>query len=62
MTFDQAFEELGELVSQAGGDGYEALEAVKGAVARLRTVLDCINLYGDETLHKALDAIGWPNA
>jgi hypothetical protein len=24
-------------------------------------VLNCINLYGDETLHKALDGIGWPD-
>lgn len=33
-------------------------------VERLReerqAVLDCINLYGDETLHSALDGIGWP--
>lgn len=24
-----------------------------------RAVLDCVNLYGDETLHAALDAVGW---
>lgn len=25
-----------------------------------QAVIDCINLYGDEVLHKALDAIGFP--
>lgn len=32
----------------------EALEAERQAV------LDVINLYGDDVLHSALDAIGWP--
>lgn len=27
-----------------------------------QAVLDAINLYGDEILHKALDGIGWPQA
>jgi hypothetical protein len=37
---------------------------LRGAVAAFaqerQAVLDCVNLYGGETLHKALDAIGWP--
>lgn len=39
-------------------------QQLKAEVERLRAerqaVLDCVNLYGDETLHKALDTIGWP--
>lgn len=42
----------------------EALRCVEAENGRLReerqAALDCINLYGDETLHKALDGIGWP--
>jgi hypothetical protein len=38
-------------------------ESLAAENARLRdeaqAVLDCVNLYGDETLHKALDSIGW---
>jgi chromosome segregation ATPase len=29
--------------------------------AERQAVLDVVNLYGDETLHKALDGIGWPS-
>jgi hypothetical protein len=29
--------------------------------AERQAVLDVVNLYGDETLHKALDMIGWPS-
>lgn len=34
--------------------------AVEAFAQERQAVLDCVNLYGDETLHKALDAIGWP--
>jgi hypothetical protein len=30
--------------------------------AERQAVLDCVNLYGDDVLHKALDAIGWPTS
>ena len=40
------------------------IASLREEVERLRyerqAVLDCINLYGDETLHSALDSIGWP--
>lgn len=29
--------------------------------AERQRVIDVVNLYGDETLHKALDSIGWPD-
>jgi hypothetical protein len=35
--------------------------AVEAFAQERQAVLDCVNLYGDETLHKALDAIGWPD-
>jgi hypothetical protein len=39
----------------------EQLAGAVEAFARERQdVLNCVNLYGDETLHKALDGIGWP--
>ena len=38
---------------------------LRAEVERLRqerqAVLDCVNLYGDEVLHSALDGIGWPD-
>jgi hypothetical protein len=34
--------------------------AVDALAREHAAVLDCVNLYGDETLHKALDNIGWP--
>jgi hypothetical protein len=34
--------------------------AVEAFGQERQAVLDCVNLYGDETLHKALDGIGWP--
>lgn len=40
----------------------EAHAEIARLLAERQAVLDCINLYGGETLHKALDAIGWPNA
>lgn len=42
---------------------YKAILAVAQEVfaQERRDVLNCINLYGDETLHKALDSIGWPD-
>jgi hypothetical protein len=30
--------------------------------AERQAVLDCVNLYGDDVLHEALDAIGWPTS
>ena len=42
------------------------IERLQAEIERLQAehqaVLDCINLYGDETLHSALDGIGWPTA
>jgi ribosomal protein L37AE/L43A len=45
--------------------GYVPTAQLRGAVERVaqleaerQVVLDCVNLYGDETLHAALDAIG----
>lgn len=35
-------------------------EAVETSDAERQAVLDVVNIYGDETLHKALDNIGWP--
>jgi hypothetical protein len=34
--------------------------AVEAFARERQAVLDVVILYGDETLHKALDAIGWP--
>jgi hypothetical protein len=34
--------------------------AVEAFAQERQAVLNVVNLYGDETLHKALDAIGWP--
>lgn len=40
----------------------EQLQEIVEAFAQERQdVLNCINLYGDEVLHKALDSIGWPD-
>lgn len=38
-----------------------AEEATEAFAQERQDVLNCINLYGDETLHKALDSIGWPD-
>jgi hypothetical protein len=47
--------------------GMALADQLRGAVARIaaleaerQAVLDAVNLYGDEILHAALDAIGWP--
>lgn len=42
---------------------YEAIIAAaqKAFAQERQDVLNCINLYGDEVLHKALDSIGWPD-
>jgi hypothetical protein len=37
-----------------------ALNEVEQLRAERQAVLDVVNLYGDQTLHTALDDIGWP--
>lgn len=45
----------------AGWTHAREMEAeVERLQAERQAVLDAVNLYGDETLHRALDAIGWP--
>lgn len=39
MTLDEAFEEIGDLISQASGQGYDAFERIKEAVADQRHAL-----------------------
>lgn len=41
-------------------DAQAAVEELDRLRDERQAVLDCINLYGDQTLHSALDAIGWP--
>jgi hypothetical protein len=37
---------------------FKAEDRVRDLEAERQHILDCINLYGDETLHRALDAAG----
>ncbi len=37
----------------------DARAEIERLQAQRQAVIDCINLYGEETLHKALDAVGF---
>jgi hypothetical protein len=52
----------GEVVEAEDYDRLETqlTKTVETFAQERQVVLDCVNLYGDETLHKALDSIGWP--
>jgi hypothetical protein len=41
LSLDEAIEKLGELVSQAGGRGYDALDVVKEAASALQQISAC---------------------
>jgi hypothetical protein len=47
-----------EPVEVVRADAYRG--AVEAFAQERQAVLDAVNIYGDETLHKALGAIGWP--
>ena len=52
-----------DLALRAMGEYWEERDAARARVAALeaerQAVIDAVNLYGDETLHHALDAIGF---
>lgn len=50
MTVDEAIEELGDLVSRAGGEGYMALDVIKDAMQRAE-VTDCCDPPSREESH-----------
>lgn len=43
-----------------GSNPQGAVDPAEMPIGERQAVLDCINIYGDETLHGALDSIGWP--
>jgi hypothetical protein len=61
MSLDEAIEELGALVSRAGGEGDDALDVVKEAAGVLQQILGCTRAIDARLL--ANDALrGWTRA
>lgn len=58
--FCEACAEAHLVAQRAVPDDAGAVSRIAELEAERQAVLDCVNLYGDGTLHSALDAIGWP--